>query len=333
MQTRSLYYSIILLLCLTSIYSCKKTPNGFLSLYIHYEASPLLIPKGRAFLSDGLNGDGTSQPFTVKVVHFYDKATGKIVDTLFNKTYPIPIWTALYNPKTDTTLALINAKRKIVNVAAISILPASGQIVANYAALKIPAGEYQFDLQISNETGSRLYPKIGDFALVDTTNYESAPDIGTQYDKLLEVGNESVSKLAATPILTITRVADTPNIVTVKFLDKNGVPFDPNKGEVVRRPYPGVFNPLQPYLQTLQDYSLSYTPTDNSMIFGYAFAPFPLASLGNGFNIYYRIPTQFVHIDGQPDGKWSLNPRFPIQFFVPGSYLITMQFPDVTHAQ
>lgn len=330
MKRRLFLYITPLIVVLAAIYSCKKTANGFLSPYIHYEQDPIKIPKGRAFLSAGLNGDGTSLPFSAKVVHYYDKATGNIVDTLFAHTFPVQIWTGLYNPKTDTTLQLIEAKLKTVNIPGITVNPASGQIVANFGALKLPAGEYQFDLQITNEAGTRLYPKIGDFILQDTTTYDAVPAIGTQYDKLYEVGNENVSKLAVTPTLTITRVADTPNIVTVKFLDKNGTPFDPKKGEIQRRPNTG-FNPTPPYLQTLQDYSIAYHVTDNAMIFQFPFTPFPLNSLGNLYNIYYRIPTQYVHIDGQPDGKWSLNPRFPIRIYVPGSYLVTMQFPDVTH--
>src|SRR6185312_11814269 len=161
-----------------------------------------------------------------------------------------------------------------------------GQILANYGALKLPAGEYQFDLEIKNETGTRVYPKIGDFILKDTTTYDAVPALGTQYDRLFKVGNESVTKLAGVPTLTITRVADTPNTVTVQFLDKNGVYFNPKNGEVQRRPNTGL-NPNPPYLQTLQDYSISYTVTDNAMIFKFPFTPFPLNSLGNGYNIYY----------------------------------------------
>lgn len=330
MKRRLIFYISPLVVALALIYSCKKTANGFLSPYIHYEQDPIQIPKGRAFLSSGLNADGTSLPISVKVVHFYDKATGKMVDTLFAHTYPVQTWTGLYDPKTDTTLQLINAKLKTVNIPGISINPASGQIVANFGALKLPAGEYQFDLQISNETTSRLYPKIGDFVLKDTTTFDAVPAIGTQYDRVYQAGNESVTKLVGVPILTITRVADIPNIVTVKFLDKNGIPFDPKKGEVQRRPASGV-NPNPPYLQTLQDYAIAYNVTDEAMIFQFPFTPFPLNSLGNGFNIYYRIPAQYANVDGEPHGKWSLNPRFPIRIYVPGSYLVTMQFPDVTH--
>lgn len=328
MKHKLIYFTLLSVsLLITS--ACKKTPVGFLSPYIHYEVDPILIPKGRNFLSAGLNGDGTSQPYTCKVLHFYNKATGQNVDTMFAHTYPVPIWTALYDPKTDTTLALINNKRRTVNIPAIAISPESGQITANFGALNIPGGEYQFDLQITNDAGTRIYPKIGDFILKDTTTYDAVPSLGTQYNKLFEVGNENVSQLAGNPTLTIVRTGDTPNAITVQFEDKNGAFFDPSKGEIARRPNTGV-NPVPPYLQTLQDYAISYTVTNNAMIFQYPFTPFPLNSLGNGYNIYYRIPTQFVHIDGQPDGKWSMNPRFPFRLYVPGAYTITMQFPDVT---
>jgi hypothetical protein len=323
MKHKFIYFTLLLVsLLITS--ACKKTAVGFLSPYIHYEVDPILIPKGRNFLSAGLNGDGTSQPYTCKVLHFYNKATGQNVDTMFAHTYPVQIWTALYSPQPDTTLALINGKRRTVNVPAVAISPESGQITANFGALNIPGGEYQFDLQITNDAGTRIYPKIGDFILKDTTTYDAVPALGTQYDKLFEVGNEGVSQLAGTPTLTIVRTGDTPNAVTVQFEDKTGAFFDPSKNEIIRRPSGNT------YLQTLQDYAIAYTVTNNAMVFQYAFTPFPLNSLGNGFNIYYRIPTQYAHIDGQPDGKWSMNPRFPFRLYVPGAYTITMQFPDVT---
>lgn len=330
---RKIFQFAIMSVFLLGIDACKKTPTGFLSPYLHYEVDPIIIPKGRAFLSSGLNGDGTSQPYTATVVHFYNKATGENADALFNKTYPVATWIALYNPKTDTTLALINAKLKTVNVPPISVIPHSGQIVANFGALNVPAGEYQFDLEIKNDAGSRLYPKIGDFILADTSNFETT-SLGVPYDHLFEVGNETVTGVAANPILTVTRTGDTPNTITVQFLDKNGDAFDPAKGEIARRPNTGL-NPNPAYLQTLQDYTNSFTITDNAMIFQYPFTPFPLNSLGNGFNIYYRIPTQYFKLDNPPLGngqvvQWSLNPRFALQIYVPGAYTVTMQLPDVT---
>lgn len=310
-------------------YSCKKSTVGFLSPYIHYEQDPIQIPKGRPFVSSALNPDGSTMPFTATVIHYYNKATGQIVDSLFNKKFPVQTFTGYIDPKKDTTLQQIESFVKIENLPAVKVLPESGQVSANSGALNLPAGEYQYDLRITNEAGTRIYPKIGDFVLVDTTDYESLT-YGAPYDHLFEVGHENITGVAKAPIFTVTRTAAAPNNITLQFLDKNGVPFDPAKNEVVRRPNSGV-NPVPPYLQTLQDYTTAYTVTDQAMIFQFPFVPFPLNSLGNNFNIYYRIPTQYFHLDGQPDGKWSLNPRFALQVFLPGSYTVTMQLPDVTH--
>ena len=80
-------------------------------------------------------------------------------------------------------------------------------------------------------------------------------------------------------------------------------------------------------------YSLSATNFADRMEFAYGTVPFPLASLGNGFNYYYRIPTQFVHFDDPtlPDDQYSCNARFSFQAFVPGTYEITVKIPGVTH--
>jgi hypothetical protein len=325
-------YSVVMFICVVFTSACKKTQVGFLSPYIHYEVTPQIVPKGRNFQGLALNADGTSMPFTATVVHFYDKATGKMVDDIFSKKYAVKLWSGLYNPLTDTTVALINAKLQAVETTAVYINPQSGTLIANFGALNLPSGEYQYDLKITNENGTKVYPKIGDFVLKDTTDFDSAPAIGTVYNKLFKVGAEDTSSTAAVPILTITKTADAPNAITVQFMDKNGVFFDPKKGEIVRRPNTGL-NPNPAYLQTFQDYTPSYTVTDNSMVFTYFFTPFPFISLGNSYNIYYRIPSQFAHFDESAfkDGVWSLNPRFPLRIYIPGSYTVTMQFPDVTH--
>jgi hypothetical protein len=320
---------IILLVCLGATYACKKSAVGFLSPYIHYEVNPVIIPKGRAFLSAGLNGDGTSQPFSVKVLHYYDKTTGKIVDSLFSKTYPVQIFTGVINPLVDTNFALISAKLTTRKITPISVIPASGQIIANFGALNVPGGEYQFDVEITNETGTKVYPKLGDFILRDTTTFDAVPAIGATSETRIMVGNESKSVVGKPPLLTITRVADTPNIITVKYMDKNGALFNPKKGEIISRPAAGL-NPNPAFLQSLQQYSRSYYYTDNSCVFRFPLTPFPLTSLGNGYNIYQRIPAKFVHNDGLPDGAYSLNLRFPIRIYVPGSYLVIEQSLDAT---
>lgn len=324
---------VIAILAVLTMTGCKKLPDGFLSPSIRYEEDPIIVQKGRTKVSSALNLDGSSKPATVELLHVYDESTGAVVDDIFKKEYTIKGWTALYDPKTDTTLELIAAKQADMVVTPIEINPVSGQVEANYTSLNIPAGNYSFDLAINNGAGSQVYQKIGRIQLVDAKPYEAHPEIGTPYTRMIKVGNESVGTSLFTPIVNIQRVAETPNVVVVKFLDKNGVPFNPQAGEIQRRPNTGN-NPVPPYLQTLQDYSLKTELFNDRMEFTYGVTPFPLSSLGNGYNIYYRIPSQYFKHDNQasfPDDNYSANPRFVFRGYVPGKYEIIFKMPDVTH--
>lgn len=330
---KSLKYLLALVVLTGISNSCKKITDGFLSPLVRYEEDPIIIQKGRTKVSSALNFDGSTKPAKIRMVHIYDKATGKIVDDVFLKQYPIKIWTGLYDSKTDTTLALIDAKQKDTLITPIVINNVSGQVEANSTTLNIPAGDYEFDLEISNGAATMLYPKIGRLQIIDAPTFEANPELGTPYIRMIKVGNESLGTSIFSPVVVIERTADEPNKVILKIVDKNGIPFNPKAGEIIRRPNTGN-NPVPPFLQTLQDYSLKTDIYDDRMEFTYGVLPFPLASLGNGYNIYYRIPTQFFSHDDQvkfPDGQYSANPRFVFRAYVPGTYTITYRATDITH--
>lgn len=322
-----LIYSCLFVCCL--FLSCKKYARGFLGPYAQYPKTSYTIPRGQLYASDALAPDGSSGPLTIQLLHAYD-STGKIVDTLFTRTYPVVTWTANFDFTTDSTDALVAAKQKIVQMPAISINPSNGAIEANSASLYFPTGTYVFDLQLSNNSGTEVLKHVVSITVLDQPPYQSVPELGTVYDKLFQVGNESVVKSAATPIVEIQRVADTPNEIVLKIADKNGKAFNPLAGEVQKRPNSGV-NPNPPYLQTLEDYTKNHSYTDTTMTFRFPIVPFPFSSLGNGYNIYYRVPTQFIHIDGFADDTWSANPRLPLRIFQFGKYTVTMHLPDITH--
>ena len=231
---------------------------------------------------------------------------------------------------------MIQAKQKEAVVPPIVVNENSGQLEANFLTFYLPSGDYTFDLEISNGAGSKIYEKIGNFTLLDVPPFQAHPEIGTPYVRMIKVGNESQgNNLTGTNNVEvdIQRTGDAPNKVIVKMVDKNGVPFNPEGGEIVRRPAAGN-NPIPPFLQTLQDYSLKTELFNDRMEFSYGTIPFPLSSLGNGFNIYYRIPTQFFSHTDQvsfPDGQWSANPRFVFRAFVPGTYVITFKAKVLVH--
>lgn len=141
------------------ITACKKLPDGFLSPIVRYEEDPILISKGRVYVSSALNFDGSSKPAKVKLLHVYNKSTGQNVDNLFFTKDTIKVWTALYDPQVDTTLEMIAAKQKDAIVTPIAINENSGQLEANFLTVYLPSGEYTFDLEISNGAGKRYMKK------------------------------------------------------------------------------------------------------------------------------------------------------------------------------
>lgn len=328
--------SLTAIIFMIIIAGCKKLPDGFLSPTVRYEEDPIIIQKGRVKVSSALNFDGSSKPATIKLLHIYDEATGALVDTLFAKKYSIKAWKALYDPKVDTTMEMIAAKQYETEATPITINPVSGQVEANFTTIYLPAGSYTFDLEITNAANTKRYEKIGRFQLVNASPYQAHPEIGTPYIRMIKVGDENVgTNLTSSNDIEVevNRVADAPNKVVVKFVDKNGVAFNPKAGEIIRRPYPGN-NPPQPFLQTLQDYSLSTELFNDRMEFTYGVVPFPLSSLGNGYNYYYRIPTEFFKHANQAvyaDGEWSANPRFVFRGFVPGKYEIILKAKTLVH--
>lgn len=318
---------MVAILAISGLYSCKKVPNGYLSDIIRYTEYPINIEKGRTKTSTPLLLEGSSQPLSVKLLHIYDRSTGNLVDDLFAKEYPIKKWINLYDPLVDTTLEMIAAKQKDTIMRAITINERSGQLEGNLNTLELPAGEYLFDLEISNSTGSNIFEKLGRFDLVDAPFYE-IPAVRSTV--AMKVGEESDTKTLPAGEIVVEWVNDLEDKIIVEIVDKNGVPFDPAAGEIARRPVGGN---AEGWLQTMQDYSLGYEAFEDRMEFLYGVVPFPLNSLGNGFNYYYRIPTQFVHFDDDleiADDTYSCNARFSFRAFVSGTYKITVTILGVT---
>lgn len=344
---------------ITDIFSgCTKVEKGFISPTQQYAVSQFTIIRGRVSTSYSLINDGSSVPMHIKWTHIYD-SDGKIVDDMFAKKYPVGIWTASYNPTTDKTYATIIAKRTTVQLEPIEVNEANGTITSNEATLNLPLGSYTMDLEVSNVAGTVQLKKIMQINIVDGITVESAPQQGAFANGHANAGTASVKydyNGSNNPFVMydIKRYADTPNILTLQFVDKNGIPFNP-KTEVIKRPAAGL-NPTPPFLQNLQDYAPdTYVATDADITIKYPIVPFPIISLGNGYNMYYHIKTSAVKIDST--SSWSGNGagiyykgvtdphylgqyavdrfdysiRVPMRIFVPGAYKFTVKLLNVTH--
>ena len=308
---------------------CEKHEKGFLSPYFQYAIKEYTVSKGRSFTSDAINPDGSSQPFNSKILHVYDSA-GTNVDEIFFKTYDVPVWSSSFNVNTDTTVESILAKRTVQQIPAIRMNERNGAIEANQASVNLPDGVFSFDIEVTNEIGTKTFEKLVRINIVDDGPFETIPALGTVYNRVSAVGDEVNFSDIGVPELSIEKVSDEPSQIVFKIIDKNGVPFNPANGEIVIRPNTGL-NPVTPYLQHFEQYTHAYTPTDTAMVFPFASTPMPQESVGNGYNMYYRIPAEFVTVDGREDEVLNCNPRLPLRVWQPGTYNVTMQLPDVTH--
>ncbi len=330
---------IVAALCFNA---CKKVKEGFLSDYLRYSSNPLRVNAGSFYLSQGLIPDASTPPFKVTLLNVRSKATGKRAEEFFTQ-YSVDIWKLPYDPRTDTTLALINAKRSTVKKTPFEINPVSGQMVFNEATNNIPPGEYLLDLEVENPNGAKTYTGICTIILSPQVEYEY---INAPYALAVEANSETAVRFAydadwidaatgrsTTAWLKIRRIADSPNQVALKFVDKNGALIAPSEYKL--RPSGNS------YLKTLATFAYKTTVTDTAVLYDYATTPFPALywdSQSNGINCYYRInANNIASIDTAtaglwnppndlPYGTWSkrpvkLNVRFNTRINRPGKYL------------
>lgn len=351
------YFSIlpaISLLALCMLTACTKYEKGFLSSSIQYSVSTVTVIKGRIFNSNTLVPDGSSIPMSVKWVHVYD-ATGKIVDDIFSAKYPVEVWSAAYNPATDINFALITAKRTKTELPPIVVNAQSGRLEANAGTYNLPSGTYTMDLEVSNIAGTKLLPKAVTIILQEGKPVETNPETGSYSAGTIVAGTATGGPTFFNgnnnPFVkeTIQRVADLPNEFVLKFIDKDGNAFNPKNSEVIKRPNSGL-NPTPAFLQNLQDYAPdTYVAKDDAISIRYPLTPFPIVTLGNGFNMYYLINSANVQIDSTTawttnspgifyqgvtdaryrgtfiNGRYDYSIRVPLRIQTPGSYVLTIQ--------
>lgn len=320
-----------ILLCLLIVqtgfmFSCKKIQNGFLSDTLRYTTPDLYCQRGLALVQSAkIYLDGSTPPVTFEMLNLRDSSGGALPKE-FNTQYEITVFKPgeSFNVDTDTTIALLNEKRETVTVYPWEFNKVSGQLTFNKASLNLPLGIYNFDVQATNRTTTKLYPNFGRIHVVDPTeedmfkledNVNNAADLAGNF---VEVRN---------PIFKFTKVSSDGARIILKISDKNGEAFNPDAGEIIKRGDRPTFesyarfNPVQ--------YS------DTAMICDFEVAPFPLANYVDdtqydwGHLIYYRIPEDKIAIDNLTTGQYNANLRFAFSIKLEGTYLLEFKLPDV----
>ncbi len=330
---RNIIYILLMAFYITLfVPGCTKAPNGYLSSYIYYNQYLVLVPRGTTFasLNNNINDQGSSLPYTVKMTHIYDSA-GNSADDIFFKKYPVTLWTGLYNPLTDTTLAQIQSKQRTADTFAIWLNSAGGRLEANQATVNLPLGTYFFDMTVSNSAGVKTYSKVGSFKLVDPDKFSLS-----NVNQGIRDPNTTLSVATGkTPAITVTQVSSdvTERTIILKIVDKNGKPFNAAAGEIRNYVIP---TGLTTYLN-FHNWSISTTNSDTAAIYQFATLPFPyfvqsgIYTRFTSATVYYTIAPSAVKYDNRNAGAFMPLVYFQFNVNVPGTYLLTVQLPDVTH--
>lgn len=320
-------YNILCFIVLGLILSsCSKITEGFLSDTIRYRDSVIYCKRGMTLtLSDRINADGSTPPFEFKMLNLRNKVTGQPAPEEFMKEYEIEVFKEgmTFNAATDTTVALLKAKRELKKVKPMEFNAISGQISFNRASANLPLGVYTFDLEAKNRWGTKIYKSFAEIHVIepflnDVFELTYASLTGSNASETFTPAYNSNIKV------TCKKISDEGARIVLKIVDKNGHAWDPSAGQVIKRGDRPTFeshvrfNPIE--------------KTSTGMICDYEVAPFPLTRFNDGktdwvYNIYYRIPMRFAAMDGHPNHN--INPVFGFRVLMEGTFEVEVKLMNV----
>lgn len=304
-------------------FGCQKVRKGFLSDTLRYKDKVIYAKKGLALtLSDRINADGSTPPITFKMSNLREKESGKPAPEEFFTEYEVLVFKEgdVFNPEVDTTVELLDKKRELKTMLPMNFNEVSGQISFNRASSNLPIGEYTFDLEATNVWGTKEYPDFAEIHVIEPT-IEDLFELSYSAASGADASEEFTTMKA--PKVSVKKISDEGARVILKYTDKNGRAFDPSQGQVIKRGD-------RPMFETHAKFNpVKYT--DTAMICDFEVAPFPMQrytdpSTDWGYLIYYRIPAEFVSIDGLPNQ--SANPVVEFQLKMEGTYVVDVQMTD-----
>lgn len=301
-------------------YACSKKPQeGFLGNRFFYLANPFIGVKGRVTTSVPLQADGSTKPLTVRLLAVRNRA-GQVTDVL-TKEYEIPIYKGEVTPQ-DSTPQLLAAKLGTAMYKPFNVNSLGGRLELTPATAMIDTGTYNFDIEVSNIRGSKVVANIADVRITPAISSQ----LIRQFANTSAPNQETTFTTQGTFTTTVERRAG-PNQIIIRFLDRNGVAFNPRTGQVLPRVGTTaaprfVFKQFAPYYpEVVNDTAFIYqypekTPT------------FPLYLLNNAYLSSYRIPAEFNTLNQ------NINPEFAFRLYptdgvtsVSGTWVITNRIP------
>lgn len=302
-------------------YGCSKVEKGFLSPNLYYIENPLVTTQGSITVSSSLLVDGSTSPMTVELTKVVD-AAGNDVEELLTKTDSIQGFTGSVS-YLDSTLALLNSKLATTAAKPLSINPIGGRIQLTPATKYVPTGTYTISVRATNVRGTVDLPNACQIIINGTGS--SYIDYGGSYGGTFDpLTGTNLYGIGVAPAV-VEYYPSLTNKIVYKFLDKDGMLYNPKVGGITNRTGRWSMKQFDPYYpETFTDTSVEYQ--------------FP--SVPNQFPVFSNPGIGGVI----PRGTYGIFPAIPaahnnsghpvfyfadIAFLSKGTYVVTLKFTDV----
>ena len=302
---------IFFIALLAAMASCVPPEVGYISDNIHALEDTIFVPRGVFMTSAAPNPEGSTYPLEWKITEVLDK-DGNPTNELFDE-HEILIWTASFDPTTDTTLELAEEKLELSNEPSLLINNVSGEMAFTQATKFVTDNDiFMINANVNNVRGERQLDSFVVVKLEPFRPVEFPVEMRSRINLIKTDGKKKAlftssikndydpgvpSVLDGThPYINILKGSDEPKLgikVNMTITDSHDVPFSPSQV---------LFYPTgSTYLPNYHDNSTETVDYDTYTSFSLPAPPFPQYSSrysgNNGYLMYYITSRQTFTVD------------------------------------
>ncbi|WP_165823824.1 DUF5007 domain-containing protein [Pseudochryseolinea flava] len=208
--------------------ACEPDEQGFISDLITYSQNPFNVTQGSVALSNAIVSDGSTLPLRVKLLEIRNKQTGEVATELM-KEFNTTVYTSQITQR-DTTFELVQSKIEKRSWPVFKINEEGGQLQFSPETVNVPVGEYTFDVEVSNDSGSKVFKDICTIRILTGNPVPNiAAQVVTYATKKDEEGNTKTVIDYPGFSVSSTRAESSENTIMFKFVDKDDEAIDPIK--------------------------------------------------------------------------------------------------------
>ena len=301
--------------------SCKNDQLGYLSENMRYNVENLQVNQGSVVYTDALIANGSSTPLTVNLLAVRNKETGEVTNDFF-KEHEITTYLAEVTWR-DTTLEQLQTKIGKAKYPPMMLNAIGGRVGFTQSTHFVSPGQYTIDVEVSNIAGKKKFKNILDFNVIAAKKEDilfkscTSSDYGAESNFLPYTDYE----------INVEYLPEGENKIVYQWEDKNGKPFNPKKGEIIKRGDRPTFKNWSPYYpEEVTDTALVYRyPDVSGLVYPIMNGTYIGTELWSGDPIsYYRVVGTANSL-----GR-NLNPVSTIKFYRSGTYIVRFKFLTLT---